>query len=81
MKPVFTAVTMKNAVFCDVLQCRYCENRRSSETSVHTRSTHRHIPENGILHASLSLTKETNLISEFIKAQDIGKCPDLWVKY
>jgi hypothetical protein len=25
---VFTAVTMKNAVFLDVAQCRYCVNRR-----------------------------------------------------
>jgi hypothetical protein len=44
---VFTAVTMKNAVFWDVAPST-CVNRRSSETSVHTRSTRRHIPENGI---------------------------------
>jgi hypothetical protein len=78
---VFTAVTMKNAIFWDVASCRPCVNRRfggtfrlhlqdcslqtpayagssladfstlkieairSSETSVHTRSTRRHIPE------------------------------------
>jgi hypothetical protein len=54
---------MKNAVFCDVARCRSCVNRRfggtstltmesirSSETSVHTRSTLRYIPEDGILH-------------------------------
>jgi hypothetical protein len=40
----------KNAVFRDVVPCRFCVNRRSSETSVHTRSTLRHIPEDGILH-------------------------------
>jgi hypothetical protein len=82
---VFTAVTMKNAVFSDVAPRRSCVNRRfrgtyrlhlqgrkiceppahagssltdfsilmieairSSETSVHTRSTWRHIPEDGI---------------------------------
>jgi hypothetical protein len=60
---VFTAMTMKNTVFWDVASCRSCLNRRfggtyqlkmeaihSSETSVHTRSTQRHIPEDGILH-------------------------------
>jgi hypothetical protein len=46
---VFTAVTMKNAVFWDVALCRSCVNRRSSETSVHTRYTRR--LEDGILHA------------------------------
>jgi NADH dehydrogenase/NADH:ubiquinone oxidoreductase subunit G len=82
---VFTAVTMKNAVFWDVALCRSCVNRRfggtylihlqaiknprarnqreqvaadcsmkmkairSSETSIHTRSTQLHIPEDGIL--------------------------------
>jgi hypothetical protein len=50
---VFTAVTMKYAVFWDVAQCRSCVNHvseeRSSETSVHTRSAWRHIPEDGIL--------------------------------
>jgi hypothetical protein len=92
---VYTAVTMKNAVFWDVAPCRSCVTRcfggtyrlhlqgrkihergtnvsslqpsahagstladfstikveaiRSSETSVHTRSTRRHFPEYGIL--------------------------------
>jgi hypothetical protein len=41
---------MKNAVFWDFAPCRSCVNRRSSETSVHTRSIWRHIPEDGILH-------------------------------
>jgi hypothetical protein len=44
---VFTPVTMKNGVFWDVVPCR------SSETSLHTRSTRRHIPEDGILHKNL----------------------------
>jgi hypothetical protein len=86
---VFTAVTMKNAIFWDVVPCRSCVNRRfggkyrlhlqgrkirelqppahagssladfstpkmeairSSETSVHKRSTLCHIPENGIFY-------------------------------
>jgi hypothetical protein len=38
---VFTAVTMKNAVFWEVAPCR---------SGVRTRSTLRHIPENGILY-------------------------------
>jgi hypothetical protein len=46
---VFTAVTMNNAVFWDVASCGSCLNRRSPETSVQTRSTWSHIPENGIL--------------------------------
>jgi hypothetical protein len=29
---VFTAVTMKNAVFWDVAPCRYCVNRRFGGT-------------------------------------------------
>jgi hypothetical protein len=37
---VFTAVTMKNAVFWDVGPCRSCVNRRFGGTSVDTRSTH-----------------------------------------
>jgi hypothetical protein len=48
---VFTAVTMKNAVFWDVAPCRSCElNRRFGGTSVQfTSSTRRHVPEDGIL--------------------------------
>jgi hypothetical protein len=40
---------MKNAVFWDVVPCRYFVNRRSSVTSGNKISTRRHIPENGIL--------------------------------
>jgi hypothetical protein len=49
---VFTAMTMKNAVFWDVELCRYFVNRRYSETSVNKIfvSARRHIPEDGILH-------------------------------
>jgi hypothetical protein len=49
---VFTAVTMKNAVFWDVALCRSSElNRCFRGTSVQfTRSTRHHIPEDGILH-------------------------------
>jgi hypothetical protein len=41
---VFTAVTMKKAVFWDVAPCR-----SSSETSVNTTSTRYHIPEDCFL--------------------------------
>jgi hypothetical protein len=43
---------MTNAVFWDVAPCKSCvkmEAIRSSETSVHTGTTRRHIPEDGIL--------------------------------
>jgi hypothetical protein len=42
---------MKNAVFWDVAPYRSFVNRRFGGTSVHTRSTRRHIPEDGILHS------------------------------
>jgi hypothetical protein len=45
---VFTAVTMKNAVFWDVAPCRSGENRRFGGPSVRI-STWRYIPEDGIL--------------------------------
>jgi hypothetical protein len=57
---VFTAVTMKNSIFwdvaggCNLLTLYFStlkvEAIRSSETSVHTRCTRRHIPEDGILY-------------------------------
>jgi hypothetical protein len=49
---VFIAVTMKNSVFWDVELCRSCVNRRFGGTSIHKRSTQRHIPEDGILHSN-----------------------------
>jgi hypothetical protein len=42
---VFTAVTMNNTVFCDEAPRRSCVDRRFGGTSVHARSTRRHIPE------------------------------------
>jgi hypothetical protein len=47
---VFKAVTMRNAVFCDVAPCGSCKNRRSSETSVLTRATPSNVPGNDILY-------------------------------
>jgi hypothetical protein len=41
----------KNAVFRYMAPCRFCVKRRSSETSVDTIPTQRHIPEDGILHS------------------------------
>jgi hypothetical protein len=40
---------MKNVVFWDVEPCRSCVTRRFGGTSVYTRPTWRHIPEDGIL--------------------------------
>jgi hypothetical protein len=47
---VFTAVTMKNSVFWDMVPCRSCVNWHFGGTSVHKISTRRHIPEYGIIH-------------------------------
>jgi hypothetical protein len=52
---IFIAVTMKNAVFWDIMPCGSCRNGRSSETSVLTRTTQHNISENGILHFNLCL--------------------------
>jgi hypothetical protein len=49
MIKIFTGVTMKNAVFWDITPCGSCVNRRFGGTSVYTRSTQRHISEDGIL--------------------------------
>jgi hypothetical protein len=46
---------MKNVAFWDVGPCRSCVKRRSAETSVHTRSTRRQIPENDILQNILNI--------------------------
>jgi hypothetical protein len=54
-----TVIFLKNVVFLDVAPCRSCVNRRSAEISVHTRSSRRHIPEDGILHSH----RRENLIS------------------
>jgi hypothetical protein len=47
---------MKNVDFWDVATCR-------SETSVHTRSTRRHIPQVGILQIILNLFLEYAYVS------------------
>jgi hypothetical protein len=46
---------MKNAVFLDVGPCRYYVNQSFGGTSVHTISTQRNIPEDGILQCRISL--------------------------
>jgi hypothetical protein len=98
---VFTAVTMKNAVFWDVAPCRYCVNRRfrgtyrlllpvhagssladfstlkmealhSSEMMVYTRSTRRHIPEEGILQYCLVL--QMSVVSRLSKSTGTEPC-------
>jgi hypothetical protein len=43
--------TNKNAVFWDMAPCSSSVNRSSSEKSLQTRSTRRHISENGIIHS------------------------------
>jgi hypothetical protein len=42
---------MKNSFFWDVAPCRPCVNQSFGGTSVRTRFTRRHIPEDGILHS------------------------------
>jgi hypothetical protein len=56
-------VTMKNAVFWDVAPCSSCVNRRFRVTSVHTRTTWCHIPEDGILHVHYHVHKSLPLVS------------------
>jgi hypothetical protein len=51
--------TTKNAVFWAVVPCRSCVHRRFGRKSAHTRSTQRHIPEDGILRSSKSLTGDS----------------------
>jgi hypothetical protein len=78
---VFTAVTMKNAVFWNVALCVSYKNRRFvgkcrlypedgdtfRRTSVLIRPIRRHIPGSGQLHATVTLTpEEVTLILRFI---------------
>jgi hypothetical protein len=58
---VFTAMTMKKAVFRDAAPCRSCVNLLSSETSVLIRSTRRHIPEGGIQHGTCPRRQMLNI--------------------
>jgi hypothetical protein len=48
------------------------EAARSSETSVHTRSTWRHIPEDGILHSHRRENLKLMLSSYAVYVQDQG---------
>jgi hypothetical protein len=50
---VFTAVTMKNAVFWDAAQCWFIINRLPLK-----RPTLRHIPEDGILQSNYYLIRK-----------------------
>jgi hypothetical protein len=59
---VFTAVTMKNAVFWDVAPCSTYVNWCSSETSVRTRTARRRISENCILQVWLVFVKYYELV-------------------
>jgi hypothetical protein len=42
-------MTLRDAIYCDVMPCGCCKNRLSSETSVLTRLILSNIPEDGIL--------------------------------
>jgi hypothetical protein len=55
----FTAVTMKNTVFCDVTPSGYCKNLSSSKTLVLTTATQPNIPEDSILQAKIYLATLT----------------------
>jgi hypothetical protein len=70
---VFTAVTIKNAVFWDVAPCRSCVNRRFGGTSVHTRSTWRHSQEDGILqqfYCCVCICFRVNVFTEPLPSND-----------
>jgi hypothetical protein len=43
--------SLRMSIFLDVAPCRSGVNRRFGGTSIHTRTTRRHIPEDGILHS------------------------------
>jgi hypothetical protein len=60
-------VTMKNSVSWDVAPCRSCVNRPSSETSVHSKTTRLHIPEDGVLQVIRSLARKL-YVSSFLKS-------------
>jgi hypothetical protein len=49
------AVTMKNAVFWDVMLCGSCKNQCSFETLVLTGATWCNIPEDGILNRTTTI--------------------------
>jgi hypothetical protein len=57
---------MKNTVFWDVTPCTSCVNRHSSETSVHTRTTRRQIPENDILRINILLSVQYLRLSQYV---------------
>jgi hypothetical protein len=58
------AVTMKYAVFWDIVPCSSCVNRRFGGTSVHTRTTRHHNPENDILQCGFWLQEGVSHIEQ-----------------
>jgi hypothetical protein len=60
---VFTAVTMRHAVFWDVTPCCSCKNRRFKGTSVLFRATRRNISEEGILQMLKFSANDTVLLN------------------
>jgi hypothetical protein len=72
----FHGVTMKNAAFWNVGSCRSCEfNRRFGGTSVQfTRSTRRHIPEDGILQHNIILQHPVALLDLTLSSTSCRIC-------
>jgi hypothetical protein len=54
---------MKNVVFWDVMPCGSWRNRRFGGTSVLTRATRRHIPQDYLLHILVAVKAQVSMFA------------------